>query len=75
MNTLYTVQKCRLKDVIFYGPIHGSDDGNITICGMSVNEEYYIINNTFDGEITCIKCLDILSIKTLPERAKGRVKG
>lgn len=62
MNALYTVQRCR-KDDTLYGPSHGSMDGDITICGIETDHNWWITNNTFDGEITCKKCLSILKEK------------
>ncbi len=59
MKILYTVRRIR-KDDTLYGSIHGSKNGCDTVCGFSLNHNWYIINNTFDGEITCKKCLKIL---------------
>ena len=59
-NTLYTVQRCRLKDDVFYGPIHGSHDGEITVCGQEINYLWHIIDNVFEGRITCKKCISLL---------------
>lgn len=71
MKTLYTVRKCNIKDNEFSGPSHGSDDGEFSICGIEFNEKFWITHNTFDGEITCKKCLKILlRLKTIPERIK-----
>ena len=56
MKTLYTIQRIR-KDDTLYGSIHGSTDANKTICNFDIDQNWYIINNTFDGEITCKKCL------------------
>ena len=54
--TLYTVCRCR-KDDTLYGHIHGSKDGETTLCNQKLDENWMIINNTFDGKITCKKCL------------------
>ena len=54
--TEYTVCRCR-KDDTLYGHKHGSKDGQTTLCGQVLDENWMIINNTFDGEITCKKCL------------------
>jgi len=55
-NTLYTVQRVR-KDDSFYGPIHGSTDSEIIACGIETDHNWYIKTNTFDGKITCKKCI------------------
>ena len=59
--TLYTVQRIKKNDK-FYGPIHGSCDGASIICNdkIELGPGWYILNNTFDGEITCKNCLKIL---------------
>ena len=68
MNTLYTVSRCRKDDTLF-GLAHGSDDGNITVCGQTINENWFITHNTFDGVITCKKCLAIMmKYSTIPQR-------
>ena len=51
-HTLYTVRKNQCN--------HGSTDGLYTICGNETDERYEVVDNTFDGEITCKKCLIIL---------------
>lgn len=66
--TLYTIQRCK-KDDTLYGPIHGSDNGETTLCGQDVDTNWWILNNTFDGIITCKKCLKILTkYPTLSQR-------
>lgn len=60
MSTLYTVSRCK-PDNTFYGPLHGSTDSYTTICGQTTDERWWILNNTFDGEITCKKCLSVLA--------------
>jgi hypothetical protein len=55
----YTVSRCKLDDSL-YGPLHGSEDGNNTICGMKLDENWWITNNTDDGVITCRRCLDVI---------------
>lgn len=70
MKTLYTVAKIKkaaLSDTSSYVEDknleklrHGSDYGEITICGLEINSDWYIINNTFDGKITCKKCLNLI---------------
>ena len=59
MKTLYTVRKINRKDNL-YGSSHGSTDANETICGKNINENWCIINNIFDGKISCRKCIKIL---------------
>lgn len=59
-HTLYTVSKCH-KDDSLYGPLHGSSDVEFTTCGQNIDENWYIVNNTFDGKITCKKCINILT--------------
>ena len=72
MTTLYTVQRCK-KDNTLYGPTHASDNGNISLCGLHFDNNWYITNNTFDGEVTCEKCQRIIKETTLIDRAKGKM--
>jgi hypothetical protein len=58
MTTLYTVRLCK-KDGTFYGAIHGSEDGDRTICGKELDERWCILTNNYDGEVTCKKCLKV----------------
>ncbi len=53
--TLYTVQRVRKNDSL-YGDTHGSTDGNITACGIHTDHNWFIVNNSFDGKITCPQC-------------------
>lgn len=54
---LYTISRCR-KSGDLYGKVHGSMDASITTCGINCEgEDWWIITNAFDGEITCGKCL------------------
>lgn len=62
INTLYTVQRIR-KDGTLYGLIHGSTSCEITICEKQIDHNWYVLNNTFDGEIICKRCLKILKEK------------
>ena len=70
--TLYTTQKAKnqtTEDTV--GAVHGSEDGDNTVCGKKVEaEKWFIVNNTFDGIITCKNCLKILSTTTPAERSK-----
>ena len=72
MNTLYTVQRCR-KNENAYGPLHGADNDQNTVCGKDIDHNWFIINNTFDGEINCKECLKILKDKpAISQRLKER---
>jgi hypothetical protein len=62
MKTLYTVQRTRKNDIL-YGPTHGSKYAEETFCGLECDHNWFIINNTFDGEVTCKKCLKLLNEK------------
>ena len=65
-TTLYTVSRINKKGKL-YGKCHGSTTGDKTICGQFLSENWSIINNTFDGEITCKACLDLLATKIYHE--------
>ena len=65
-TALYTVSKINREDKL-YGPAHGSTTGDETICGLTLTYGWSIINNTFDGEITCKACLDLLATKIYHE--------
>lgn len=68
MNTLYTLRKVR-KDDTLYGASHGADHDGMTLCGQEVNDQWWITNNTYDGEITCKQCLSVLELyPTIQER-------
>jgi hypothetical protein len=58
-KTMYTVDRVYSKSEKHYGSVHGSEDGNITICGKEIEENgtWFIVNNVFTGKITCKKCL------------------
>jgi hypothetical protein len=61
---LYTVYRCKTKiSDDRTGPYHGSDDGEKTLCNQSIDEGWFIVDNTFTGKITCKKCLDELAIR------------
>ena len=73
MKTLYTVKKCKNKynDELFKTS-HGSDNGEETLCGIEINENWFITHNVFDGIITCKKCLAVLKeFPTIPQRVKN----
>ena len=59
IHSLYTVQKIK-KDDTLYGEIHGSEDGQETLCIKELDNNWYILNNTFDGDITCKICISTL---------------
>lgn len=60
---LYTVQRAR-KDDTLYGPTHGSHDGDVTVCGVTIDQNWYIVSNCSYGEINCMKCLAEVSQKS-----------
>jgi len=66
MPAPYTVRRCK-KDDTLYGPIHGSPDGDVTLCGQETDHNWWILTNDFSGKITCKKCLE----KCPQERAEG----
>lgn len=77
---LYTVSRCKKDEDDFvgealYGPIHGSVDAEITCCGQPLNDRWYIVNNTFDGEITCKKCKKIMKNTELYHTLGLKYKG
>jgi hypothetical protein len=49
---VYTVSKVD-KECNQYGKKHWSNDGEITFCGKALNESWFIINNTVDGQSDC----------------------
>lgn len=51
----YTVVRCH-KNGGLYGSRHGSDDGQVTICGEVIDDGWVITHNDFDGDVTCHKC-------------------
>ena len=58
-KTPYTVQRIR-KDDTLYGAIHGSINGDLTVCGKVLTHNWCITNNTFDGMVSCRQCIKIL---------------
>jgi hypothetical protein len=72
--TLYTVQRAR-KDDTLYGPSHGADGDDHTVCGQAIDHHWWITNNTFDGVITCRQCQKRLELyPTIPERMQNRAR-
>ena len=60
-NALYTVYKTKSKtDITKTGSFHFSDDGEYTLCGKLLDDNWYISDNTFSGEASCIECLKII---------------
>jgi len=54
---LYTMIRCNNQS-LSYGHTHGSDDTEITICGINIVDDKWIItHNKHDGRISCPKCL------------------
>ena len=84
MNTLYTVSKVKsTKNCPAHGagpedlkgPLHAADVDFKTVCGQDIEADWYIVNNTFDGEITCKECLTTLEkLPTIPQRTIARGK-
>jgi len=60
MTPLYTVQRSRKNRWDLYGPTHGSEGGDVTLCGQTITESWWILTNDHDGEVTCRKCLKIM---------------
>lgn len=54
----YTVYRCAsMSSDERVGPIHASDDGNVTLCGREADERWWISTNTGITEsVTCKKC-------------------
>lgn len=60
MSAIYTVFKCNSKtNDEKVGPLHWSDDGIKTLCGKDIDENWYILDNTFTGDATCKKCVKV----------------
>lgn len=74
LHTLYAVQKCKNNESQLYKTKHGSHDGDETVCGIRLNYNWYISNNTFDGEITCKKCLKLLKEQFRERVLSGKFK-
>ena len=63
---LYTVQRVKTGNVL-YNLKHGATTGDRTICGIELDHHWYISNNTFDGDISCQKCLKLLKTRLYHE--------
>jgi hypothetical protein len=62
-NTMYTVQRIT-KDGRMFGSVHGSTDGDKSLCGRYFDgHNWSIITNDFTGEITCSTCLKVLKLR------------
>jgi hypothetical protein len=54
----YTVRRCRsLSNDELIGPTHGSDDAEYTICGIEIDQYWWIETSDGSGTVTCKKCL------------------
>lgn len=65
-HTFYTIHYITKEDPLTFAKTsHGSEDGDNTVCGIDTLEtkRWYLANNTFDGIITCKKCIKILEEK------------
>jgi len=64
-HTMYTVVEIKNvkavnkdnAEIILSDVSHGSNDDDKTVCGKELNDHWFITNNTFDGVITCSKCI------------------
>jgi len=53
----YKVQRCRITTDKLYGAVHGSFDGNVTVCGKEIeSNKWWIMHNTHPVDITCREC-------------------
>ena len=58
MPSMYTVYKCESKTSDKQrGRSHYSDDGEKTLCGIIIEEGWYIVDNTFTGKAQCPECI------------------
>lgn len=58
MYSLYTVYKCKSRNSNKRdGHLHFSNDGDKTLCGKTITDMWYIVDNTFTGKATCPICL------------------
>lgn len=74
MACLYTVHKCKSStNDEKLGDAHYADNDQETICGLSIDEKWYISDNTFTGIATCPKCIEIDKSSNLINRT--RMKG
>ena len=58
-SCLYTVRKVSKEDRI-YGPSHGTEDCDKTLCGIQINETWYLTDHSYNGTITCADCLEAI---------------
>ena len=65
-TALYAVQRCR-KDGSLYGQVHASADADCTVCGVQMNHNWWIIDNTHSLEPACPRCRDTMDSKPLAE--------
>lgn len=71
-DPIYTVQRTRTLNtdrnysgIECIGPVHASDDANITSCGKEIDESWWVLTNVpGQGEVTCRKCLREIERRT-----------
>lgn len=63
MNVRYAMRRITREDKL-YGPSHGGEEYNITLCGQETDANWYVTHNNNDGEVTCKKCLRYLRKRT-----------
>ena len=74
MATLYTVYRCRSKSSNEQrGKSHHSDYAETTLCGLKIDDSWYVQDNTFSGVATCPECQRIDENTIAPQRAKERM--
>lgn len=59
MRPMYTVRRVRRSSDITYGPVHYSNDGEWTLCGVQTGPMWWILTNNRDGKATCRMCLTV----------------
>lgn len=53
----YTLSRCRKNDKL-YGKVHGSQDNDgMTLCGMLLNETWWVVENNYNGQMECQDCI------------------
>lgn len=53
---LYTLSRCRKSDKL-YGKVHGSSGMGTTLCGILLNESWWVIDNRHKGKMECQDCI------------------
>jgi len=70
MSCLYTLYRCKSKSSDERkGAFHYSDDAEKTLCGKTIDANWYICDNTFSGVATCRECVRIDKETSLPQRS------